>query len=648
MIFSKTSLVAISSRLWSKAGQFQKGFAKGPQTTPWICNFHADAHDFQILQTSSSRAVVFSSNLAHLSLVFFWITGMHFHGAYFSNYASCLKDPKHVFPTAHVAEAFIGQDILNSQLGIRITSGIFQLWRSQGIITQIHLKYGCTASLIGTILSLAASSFHIHMSPKIQQADSFFKKFKSISSHHLAGLFGFGSLSWSAHQIHISFPFHALLDSGIDPAVIPCGYHVLFKDFWLARSHRQVGAHHFSIGIVFLPSSLLCQPRLFWFSTWHAQLSINLAIAASLSIAFSHHIYAIPIYPYLASDYPTLLSLFSHHMWIGGFFTIGAAAHASIFIIAFQNSSPEARHRHLGPKLFLHRDLILGHLLWVSLALGFHSFSLYIHNDTFQAFGRSEDIFDDNSLQLYPLYTRWVQSFASSFDMKILALQDLKKLIKITQEFRTADFLVHHIHAFTIHTAFFIFSKAILYARSSRLVSDKFQLGFRYPCDGPGRGGTCQISPWDHIFLALFWMYNSLSVVLFHYFWKMQSDLWGISAGDLPKIIHITAGDFSLHSSTIHGWLRNFLWSQSAQVIQSYTSSISGYGFIFIRAHFLWAFSLMFFYSGRGYWQELIESILWAHHKFKIIPNIQPRALSISQGRAVGFAHFLVGGLKDQ
>ena len=48
------------------------------------------------------------------------------------------------------------------------------------------------------------------------------------------------------------------------------------------------------------------------------------------------------------------------------------------------------------------------------------------------------------------------------------------------------------------------------------------------------------------------------------------------------------------------------------------------------------------FYSGRGYWQELIESILWAHHKLKIMPNIQPRALSIlsiSQGRAVGFTH---------
>ena len=50
-------------------------------------------------------------------------------------------------------------------------------------------------------------------------------------------------------------------------------------------------------------------------------------------------------------------------------------------------------------------------------------------------------------------------------------------------------------------------------------------------------------------------------------------------------------------------------------------------------------------YSGRDYWQELIESILWAHHKLKIMPSIQLRALSISQGRAVGFIHFILGGV---
>ena len=60
---------------------------------------------------------------------------------------------------------------------------------------------------------------------------------------------------------------------------------------------------------------------------------------------------------------------------------------------------------------------------------------------------------------------------------------------------------------------------------------------------------------------------------------------------------------------------------------------------------FIWAFSLMFLFSGRGYWQELIESILWSHNKLKFAPAISPRALSIVQGRAVGLAHYLVGGI---
>ena len=50
-------------------------------------------------------------------------------------------------------------------------------------------------------------------------------------------------------------------------------------------------------------------------------------------------------------------------------------------------------------------------------------------------------------------------------------------------------------------------------------------------------------------------------------------------------------------------------------------------------------------FSGRGYWQELFESIVWAHNKLKVAPTIQPRALSITQGRAVGVTHFLVGGI---
>ena len=113
------------------------------------------------------------------------------------------------------------------------------------------------------------------------------------------------------------------------------------------------------------------------------------------------------------------------------------------------------------------------------------------------------------------------------------------KLIRLSQDLGTADFLVHHIHAFTIHAALLILTKGILYGRNTRLVSDKLELGFRFPCDGPGRGGTCQLSAWDHIYLT---------------------------------------DDYSVNSSTINGWLTNFLWSQAAQVIQTYGTYLSGYG----------------------------------------------------------------------
>jgi photosystem I P700 chlorophyll a apoprotein A1 len=68
-------------------------------------------------------------------------------------------------------------------------------------------------------------------------------------------------------------------------------------------------------------------------TSWHAQLAINLAMLGSLSIIVAHHMYAMPPYPYLSIDYSTQVSLFVHHVWIGGFCIVGAGAHASIFMV---------------------------------------------------------------------------------------------------------------------------------------------------------------------------------------------------------------------------------------------------------------------------------------------------------------------------
>jgi len=58
---------------WAKPGHFSRTLAKGPKTTTWIWNLHADAHDFDS-HTNSLEDVsrkIFSAHFGQLSLIFF-------------------------------------------------------------------------------------------------------------------------------------------------------------------------------------------------------------------------------------------------------------------------------------------------------------------------------------------------------------------------------------------------------------------------------------------------------------------------------------------------------------------------------------------------------------------------------------------------
>jgi photosystem I P700 chlorophyll a apoprotein A1 len=717
-------VVETSFEKWAKPGHFSRSLAKGPKTTTWIWNLHADAHDFDI-QAKSLEEVsrkIFSAHFGQLAIIFLWLSGMHFHGAYFSNYTSWLMNPLQIKPSAQSVYPIVGQEILNADVGgnfqgIQITSGFFQIWRAEGVTTQQQLYCIALGSLVMSALMLFAGWFHFHKAaPKLE----WFQNVESMMNHHLSGLLGLGSLAWAGHQIHIGNPINKLLDSGMDPKDLPDPHELLinreflgslypsFKEgltpFWTLDWGKysdiltfkgglnpttaslwltDVAHHHLAIAVLFIIAGHMYRTNFgighsmkeileahqgpftgnghkglyeVLTTSWHAQLAINLAMLGSLTIIIAHHMYAMPPYPYIAIDYPTQLSLFTHHMWIGAFCIVGAGAHGSIFMVRDYDAT--VNYNNLLDRVVRHRDAIISHLNWVCIFLGFHSFGLYIHNDTMQALGRPQDMFSDKAISLQPIFAQWIQNLhtlaPNTTSPNALATASyifggdpvvLGSKVAITpMQLGTADFLVHHIHAFTIHVTALILFKGLLYARNSRLIPDKSNLGFRFPCDGPGRGGTCQVSGWDHVFLGLFWMYNSISIVIFHFSWKMQSDIWG-SISPQGNISHITGGNFAQGALTINGWLRDFLWSQASQVIQSYGSALSAYGLIFLGAHFIWAFSLMFLFSGRGYWQELIESIVWAHNKLKVAPAIQPRALSITQGRAVGLAHYLLGGI---
>lgn len=358
----------------------------------------------------------------------------------------------------------------------------------------------------------------------------------------------------------------------------------------------QITGHHFYLGICLVIASMsiylgsrvlntdvIGEPRGGIYS--HLALAVALGSTGSVSITYAHHSNAMAVYPLLSVDYPTVTCIFVHHMWIGGFLITGAASHATITIVRENiNNSLVCRSISISD-ILNQRDIIVGHLVFATIFLGMHSFGVYVHNDSMLALGRMEDIFCDNSMHVRPIFSSLIWETKGS--IAGLNTQVIDGIICYSwQELGTGDFMLHHIHAFTIHVTVLIQVKGILYSRTSRLVSDKSSLDFRYPCDGPGRGGTCQVSGWDHIFLSLFWMYNSVAIVIFHFYWKMQADIWGTYDPSQLQSSHITGGDFS-GSITVNSWLTQFLWSQAGQVIQSYGTSISAYGFLFLGGHFV-------------------------------------------------------------
>lgn len=122
-----------------------------------------------------------------MSIVFVWFAGMHFHCAYFSNYTSWLKDPCHIVPSAHVVWEIVGQGILNSEVGgylcrIHITSGMFSILRSEGIVSVTNLKFVIIVALIRSTTTFIGAYIHMHV---VWYNPRLLYKYKSIYTHHL-------------------------------------------------------------------------------------------------------------------------------------------------------------------------------------------------------------------------------------------------------------------------------------------------------------------------------------------------------------------------------------------------------------------------------------------------------------------------------
>ena len=389
----------------------------------------------------------------------------------------------------------------------------------------------------------------------------------------------------------------------------------------------------------------------------HFQLALALASLGVVTSLVAQHMYALPPYAFIARDYTTQAALYTHHQYIAGFIMVGAFAHGSIFLI--RDYDPAANKNNVLDRVLQHKEAIISHLSWVSLFLGFHTLGLYVHNDVVVAFGTPE-----KQILVEPVFAQWVQAASGKMLYGFDSLLSNPDSIAFTawpnqgnvwlpgwmdainsgsnSLFLTigpGDFLVHHAIALGLHTTTLILVKGALDARGSKLMPDKKDFGYSFPCDGPGRGGTCDISAWDAFYLAMFWMLNTIGWTTFYWHWKHLS-IW---SGNVAQ--------FNENSNYLMGWLRDYLWLNSSQLINGYNpygmNNLAVWAWMFLFGHLVWATGFMFLISWRGYWQELIETIVWAHERTPLANLVRwkdkPVALSIVQARVVGLAHFTVG-----
>jgi photosystem I P700 chlorophyll a apoprotein A2 len=562
----------------------------------------------------------------------------------------------------------------------------------------------------------------LHLQPKFQPTVFWFKNAESRLNHHLSGLFGVCSLSWTGHLIHVAIPasrgqrvdwsnflnilphprglvpfftghwlvyaqnpdtsihlFGTEYGSGSAILTFLGGFHPQTQSLWLS----DIAHHHLAIAVVFIcsghiyrtnfgighsiseildshipPSGKIGQGHQNLYDTvnnsLHFQLGLALASVGTIRSLVAQHIYSLPPYAFLAQDFTTQASLYTHHQYIRGFIICGAFAHGAIFFI--RDYDPDKNDGNVLIRILEHKEALISHLSWVALFLGFHTLGLYVHNDVIQAFGTPE-----RQILIEPIFAQWIQAAQGKalygFDILLSSPNTIAStaskniwlsgwLVSINSGTNSlflpigpGDFLVHHAIALGLHTTTLILVKGALDARGSKLMPDKKDFGYSFPCDGPGRGGTCDISAWDAFYLAVFWILNTIGWVTFYWHWK-HLGIW-----------QRNSSQFNESSTYLIGWLRDYLWLNSSQLINGYNpfgmNSLSVWAWTFLFGHLIYATGFIFLISWRGYWQELIETLVWAHERTPLANLIRwrdkPVALSIVQARLVGLTHFSVG-----
>ncbi|KAK8278888.1 hypothetical protein V6Z11_D09G072600 [Gossypium hirsutum] len=512
-----------------KFPKFSQRLVQNP-TTHRIWFGIATGHDFESHDDIIKECLyqnIFSSHFGQLAIIFLWTSENLFHVAWQGNFEAWVQDPLHVRPIAHaIWDPHFGQSMVEA-----FTRG-------------------------GTLAGW------LHLQPKWKPSVSWFKNVESRLNHHFSGLFKVSSLAWTGHLVHV-----AILGSR--------GEYVRWNNFLDVLPHPQglwlidIAHHHLAIVILFLiaghmyrtnfgighnikdlldahipPGGRLRQGHKGLYDTInnsiHFQLGLSLAFLGVITSLVAQHMYSLPANAFIAQDFTTQAT----------------------------DYNLEQNEDNVLARMLDHKESIISHLSWANLFLGFHILGLYVHNDVMLAFGTSE-----KQILIQPIFSQWIQSAhgktSYGFDVLLSSTNGpafnagrstwLPGWLNFVNEnsnslFLTigpGNFLVHHAITLGLHTTTLILVKGALDARNSKLLPDKKDFSYSFPCDGPGCRATCDISAWDIFYLA--------------------------------------------------GWLRDYLWLNSSQLINGYNpfgmNSLSVWAWMFLFGHLVWATGFMFLIS---------------------------------------------------
>lgn len=565
------------------------GHSAAHSSSQRLFHFLGSAHDLEALAAGRSagsavRALLLGHWL-HLATVLCWLTGIAAHAGFQANLDLWLDNPVRFGSIAHALwDPHFGSTAFPVN---ELPASGFPFWaRSVGFVAGGQLLAFGGALEAGALWAGSAVNKNLHP----------FRCSAALPS--ALSLLWAGHLGWAA-----AAPRPAQLLSLVGD-LSPLSRAVLLTD----TIHHHVAVAALGLWVSAAWHFFRVTRIRYHFGLGTGQLNRQVAAAclplASIVFWNAHAALWLPSAGWVHFSLFPCNALFAHHLWVGSALAAGGCVHFS----AAGAGSARA---------------LAAHLSWIGLFLGFHALGTYVHSDAVLAFGDA-----GKALLIQPVAVQSLQGCTGLADGTKISVAWWRA------DLCPADFLVQHAAALGIHTSLLVLLQGGLSA--SRLDPDKRQRGFGFACDGPGRGGTCDVSGWDSVYLAAFWVLNTLGWLSFYEHWRSVASL----------------DAFCSTGSTLCGWFRDYLWLNSGNLVSGFSpagsSELAVLAWSFLLAHLVWATSFMFLISWRGYWQELLESLLFVHLKTPIVATawaagFTPVALSILQARFVGLAHFTVG-----